>query len=145
MKALYEQDIFDAARSGEIETVKAHLKQGVDLAARNECGFTALHCAAAAGHAVDEQKSLAVIDLLLKAGSPVDATSRDGRTALYLAAEFSGTVAPLKLLIQAGAKVDVRNAHGVHIVINAQAKEVQKFLSDVTGHPIPAPRLELNL
>jgi len=33
-----------------------------------------------------------VIDLLLKAGSPVDAVSTDGRTALYLAAEFSRTV-----------------------------------------------------
>jgi bifunctional non-homologous end joining protein LigD len=134
------KDIFDAARSGEIETVKAHLDRGIDLTATNHYGFTALHCAAMACNTVDEQKALAVIDLLLKAGSPVNATSRDGRTVLYLAAEFSRTVAPLKVLIQAGAMVDVRNAHGTHILTNAMAKEVQRFLSDLTGHPIPPPR-----
>jgi bifunctional non-homologous end joining protein LigD len=135
------KDIFDAARSGEIETVKAQLAQGIDLTATNQYGFSALHCAAVACNSVDEQKALAVLDLLLEAGSPVDATSRDGRTALYLAAEFSPTLAPLKALIQAGAKVDVRNAHGVHIVTNAMAKEVQGFLSDLTGHPIPPRRV----
>jgi len=134
------KDIFDAARSGEIETVKVHLNQGVDLSATNEYGFTALHCAAMACNAVDEPKALAVIDLLLKAGSPVEAVSNDGRTVLFLAAEFSRTVAPLEVLIRAGAKADVRNAHGVHIVTNAAAKQVQRFLSDLTGHPIPAPR-----
>ena len=134
------KDIFDAARSGEIETVKAHLDRGIDLTATNEYGFTVLHCAAMACNTVDEPRALAVIDLLLRAGSPVDATSRDGRTVLYLAAEFSPTLAPLKMLIQAGAGVDVRNAHGAHIVTNAMAKEVQRFLSALTGHPIPPPR-----
>jgi bifunctional non-homologous end joining protein LigD len=134
------KDIFEAARSGEIETVKAHLNRGIDLRATNDYGFTALHCAAVACNTVDEEKALAVIDLLLKAGSLVEAVSKDGRTVLFLAAEFSRTVAPLEMLIRAGARVDVRNAHGAHIVTNAGAKEVQRFLSDLTGHPIPASR-----
>lgn len=138
-----EKNIFEAARSGELEMVKAHLDQSVDLASRNQYGFTALHCAAMGCNTVIEQKASAVIDLLLKAGSPVNATSRDGRTALYLAAEFSPTVKPLKLLIAAGAETDVRDDHGNHIVANAMAKEVQEFLSGLTGHPIPTPPLEL--
>ncbi|MEQ1752459.1 MAG: ankyrin repeat domain-containing protein [Prosthecobacter sp.] len=84
-----------------------------------------------------------MIKILLKAGSPVDATSNDSRTALYLAAEFSPTVEPLRLLIQAGATADVCNAHGNHIVTNAMREEVQKFLSVLTGHPLPAPRVEI--
>jgi bifunctional non-homologous end joining protein LigD len=138
-----EKNIFDAARFGDLSAVEAHLSRGIDLAAKNEYGFTALHCAAMGCNTVNEQTAIAVINVLLKAGSPVDATSNDGRTALFLAAEFSPMVEPLRLLIQAGAKADVRSAHGIHIVANAMAEEVQKFLSALTGHPLPAPRVEM--
>lgn len=136
-------DNFDAARCGDIETLRTHLNRGVDLTAENRYGFKALHCAVMACNSVDEHKALEVIELLLKAGSPVNATNRDGRTALYLAAESARTIAPLKLLLQAGATVDADTARGRNIVANARAKEVQKFLSELTGQPIPPPRIEL--
>lgn len=39
-------DIFDAARASDVKTVRAHIEKGCDLKAKNEYGFTALHCAA---------------------------------------------------------------------------------------------------
>jgi len=74
--------------------VKAFLEQGADLFARNEYGFTALPCAAMGCNTTDEQTAVAIIELLLKAGSPVEAAGRQAGPALYLAAEFSPTVAP---------------------------------------------------
>jgi hypothetical protein len=140
MAQAMQQDIFEAARSGELDAVKSWLQQGADLAARNKYGFTALHCAVMGCDAAGERAALAVIELLLKAGSSVEEMSSDGRTPLFLAAEFSSTVEPLKMLIQAGAKADVRDSHGNHIVTNALTKEAQEFLATVTGHPIELPR-----
>jgi hypothetical protein len=138
-----EKNIFEAARAGDEKRVKICLEEGVDLVAKNEYGFTALHCAAMGCNAADGISALVVINLLLNAGSLVNATSNDGRTALYLAAEFSPTIEPLKVLIDAGAEADIRDAHGNHIVTNAMTEEVQEFLSRLTGHPIPQPPLQL--
>jgi len=85
---------------------------------------------------------VALVKTLIDAGAPVNAVARDGRTVLFMAAEFSRWVEPLKLLIEAGANPDVRNSHGVHIVTNSNVKEVQEFLSMVTGQPVPPPRVQ---
>ncbi len=137
------KDIFGAAQSGDLDALHTYLSQGVDLTLMNEYGFTALHCAVMGCNTVAKLQALAVTEALLKAGSPVNALSRDGRTPLYLAAEFSPTVEPLQMLIQAGAKADIRDTHGNHIVTNAMSSDVQAYLSALTGHPIPQPPLEL--
>lgn len=137
------QSIFDAARMGDIEALRAHLKRHPDLAASNENGFTPLHCAAMGLNALDEARGLAVIDALIQAGSPLEAPSKDGRTALYLAAEFSQSLAPVQRLLDAGAQADVCSSYGVHVVANAMLPEVQALLSAVTGVPIPPPPVEL--
>jgi hypothetical protein len=137
-----EKDIFEAARSGDIAAVEAHITRGADLSAKNPYGFTALHCAAMGCNTVDEERAFAIIKSLLKAGSPIDLPSKDGRTALFLAAEFSRTLGPVKLLIESGAKADIRSAHGIHVVTNAMTEVVRQFLSDLTGHPVPPPRVE---
>lgn len=135
-----EMNIFEAARAGDLETVTACLARGDDPGATNERGFTALHQAAIGSNQTD---TLAVIDLLLQAGSPLETPDPDGRTALYLAAELSCTLAPVQRLIQAGARVDIASAHGTHIVINALLPEVKQLLSELTGKPIPPPPIEL--
>lgn len=135
-----DKTIYEAALSGEFETVKAHIDRGFDVATRNQDGLTALHCAAIGCNSTDVNKSLATINLLVKAGSPVNATIHDGRTALYLAAEFSPAVEPLRLLVDSGAEVDIRDSHGNHIVKNAKCKEVKEYLSHLTDYHQPPSR-----
>lgn len=136
------EDIFQAAFTGNDKQVKSCLEQGSNPATMDENGFTPLHYATMGCNTIAEAKVLAVIDLLLKAGSPVNATSKDGRTALYLAAEFSPTLEPLKILLDAGARADICDTHGNHIVTNTKTKEAREFLSKLTGHPVPQPLIE---
>ena len=80
--------------------------------------------------------------LLLDAGAALETTAGGGRTALYLAAEFAKSVEPVQLLLDAGAEADITDDGGIHVVENANAPEVKKLLSRVTGHPVPLPRIE---
>ena len=61
--------IHDAARDGNIETVKQHLAAGTDVNAKNDGGYTPLHYAAFNGH-----KEIA--ELLIAKGADVNA--KDG-------------------------------------------------------------------
>lgn len=131
--------IFDAAREGDIATVRACLAAGADPAAINAYGFTALQTAAMGSNTTPVERNLAVLRALLDAGSPLEYAGKDGRTALYLAAEFAPTTDAVQLLIDAGAKADIRDGHGNHILVNAMTDEVIELLSRVTGKPIPEP------
>jgi Ankyrin repeats (3 copies) len=138
-----KQDIFEAARSGDVAQVQTFLSSGVDVSLVNDHGFTALQCAAMGTNSAGEADILAILRLLIAAGSPLEFESKDGRTALYLAAEFSRYMAPVQMLIDAGAKTDIYSGHGPHVVVNAMMPAVQALLSQLIGYPIPAPRLEL--
>ncbi len=131
--------IHDAARQGDVETVRECLKAGVDPSAKNEYGFTALHCAAAGSNSASTERIIDVMKLLVAAGSPIEAIGGGGRTPLYLAAEFSKSPAPVQFLLDAGANPHVTNQHGNTIVQNAMMPEVQQLLSNITGIPIPKP------
>lgn len=135
-------DMFEAARKGNLEGVNACLEAGADPAGVNDYGFTALHCAAAGLNSADESQVMEVMQLLLDKGCPLELASSDGRTALYLAAEFALGTAGVQLLLDAGAKADIFSAHGIHIVVNAMVPEVQALLSKTTGYPVPPPRIE---
>ncbi len=134
--------IFDAARSGDVQRVRACLEAGADPAAVNEYGFTALQLAAMGANSTEIAENLAVLKLLIDAGSPLE-YQRDGRTALYLAAEFAPSTDAVQLLIAAGARVDISNAQGNHITVNAMMPEVQELLSALTGVPLAEPEPEL--
>ncbi|RIX82037.1 ankyrin repeat domain-containing protein [Acidovorax cavernicola] len=131
--------IFDAAREADVDTVRACIEAGADVAAVNKQGFTALQCAAMGTNEAGAEPILAVMQLLLDAGSPLEYTGPDGRTALYLTAEFSPTTQPVQLLIDAGANPDVSDSHGNHITENAMEEEVAQLLSRITGHALPEP------
>jgi hypothetical protein len=137
-----KQDIFEAARGGDVAQVQTFLNSGADASLINDYGFTALQCAAMGTNSADETDILAVLRLLIAAGSPLEFESKDGRTALYLAAEFSPYVSPVQLLIDAGAKTDICSSYGRHIVANAMMPEVQALLSQLTGKPIPVKPVE---
>ncbi|KQX87207.1 ankyrin repeat domain-containing protein [Variovorax sp. Root473] len=131
--------IFDAASEADVDTVRACIEAGADMAAVNRQGFTALQCAAMGTNEAELEPILAVLQLLLDAGSPLEYAGSDSRTALYLAAEFSPTTAPVQLLIDAGANPDVSDGHGNHITENAMEEEVAELLSRITGHALPGP------
>ena len=131
--------IFDAAREADVKTVRACIEAGADMNAVNKQGFTALQCAAMGSNETETEPNLAELRLLLEAGSPLEYTGTDGRTALYLAAEFAPTVDAVQLLLDAGAKADISDSHGNHITENAMMEEVVELLAGVTGKPIPEP------
>ncbi len=133
-------DIFEAARSGKIDIVKQHIEAGADLSEKNMHGFTALHCIAMGSNSLDKETTMSILKLLVEAGSPLEIIGGGNRTPLYLLAEFSRHLEPVQYLVEAGANPDVSSERDVHVVINSNIKEVQQYLSDLTGFPVPPPR-----
>lgn len=133
------RNIFEAARRNDIVALNGFLAQSPDLAAVNEFGFTALHEAAVGDNCGNV--SFDAIKLLIEAGSPINfpAKNETKRTPLYLAAEFSQTLEPVKYLVEQGAEANIYAYGGRHIVENAMSPEVQAWLSEITGFAIPEP------
>ena len=68
-------DIWEAARTGNIEAVKQHLAAGTDVNAKTGSGWTPLHYTAREGHKE-------ITDLLLTNGADVNAKNDEGGTPL---------------------------------------------------------------
>jgi Ankyrin repeats (3 copies) len=134
-------DRFEAAQASNVEAVRQLLAAGADVSAVGEHGFTALQRAAMGSNQADDADNLAVLKMLVEAGSPLEfAKEGDGRTALYFQAEFSNTVESVQYLLDAGANPDVSDSYGNHVTVNAMLEEVQALLSRVTGVPLrPSP------
>lgn len=133
-------DLFEAARAADVEAVRGFLAAGAGLHAVDGHGFTALQSAAIGSNQSDDADNLTVLRLLVEAGSPLEYVKPgDGRTALYLLAEFSNTPESVQYLVDAGAKADVSDPHGNHITVNAMLEEVQELLSRITGVPLQPP------
>jgi ankyrin repeat protein len=97
--------VADAAMSGDIEKVRALIKQGADVNAAQGDGTTALHWAAENGH-------LEMTSVLLFAGARLEAATRNGAyTPLHLASE-AGHAAVIEALLRAGADADAKAGSG---------------------------------
>ena len=130
-------EFFAAARMGDAETVREHLEAGIDVASLNEYGQTALHCAAIGSNTADIGRIVEVMNLLIEFGAPLDSIGTFGLTPLYTAAEMTQALAPVQVLLDAGANPNVTNLAGIDIVTNAMIPDVKKLLSDLTGIPLP--------
>lgn len=89
----------------------------------NQSGWTALHYAAAVGH---EQ----IVAVLLENKADVNAHSPNQTTPLMMAAR-KGSVPVARLLLQAGANRDLRNALGMNALdfaIESEKQAMQAFL-----------------
>ena len=88
--------VADAAQRGDLDAVRALLRDGADVNAAQGDGMTALHWAA---HHDDDE----LVDVLLYAGARVDSGTRIGHyTPLHLAARAAGTTV-VEMLLDAGS------------------------------------------
>ena len=97
-----ESPLMLAALKGHLALVKKLVERDADV---NKTGWTALHYAASGGHTQ-------VIDFLLENSAYIDAESPNGTTPLMMAAMY-GSPESVKLLIQAGADLNVKNMVGM--------------------------------
>jgi hypothetical protein len=91
----------DAAKAGDVATVRSLLDSGGDIDARDRYGQTALMLAAHHGHE-------ALVDLLIEHGANLDVTAKYSLSALMLAV-IAGHTEIVRRLVQAGAN---RRLHG---------------------------------
>jgi uncharacterized protein len=92
-----------AARGAEVDIMQHLLQKGADPRHRDIYGHTALHMAVGAppyGRGAINQAEC--VELLLKAGSELEAETKDGGTALASAAWF-GCAPAVEVLLNAGA------------------------------------------
>jgi ankyrin repeat protein len=99
-------EMHDAAKSGDVEKVKALLKKNPALASsKDTTGTTPLHLAAGYGHKE-------VAELLLAHKARVNAKANEGDTPLHLAA-FHGHTDVAELLLAGKAKVNAKDKAGL--------------------------------
>lgn len=99
------EDIFNAAKSGDVTAVKAYLETGFDLNNKlDEYDNTVLIIAAQYGRAE-------IVKFLIENQVEIDAKDSDGMTALMLAAK-GGHTDTVRLLLEAGADITVTDHKG---------------------------------
>ncbi len=92
--------LIEAARNGDLRTVRALVAKGSNVNARSPMGFSALSGAASKGHTE-------VVKFLLENGVNVNEQLRFGTNALNQAS-FGGHLSTVGLLIAKGADVNIR-------------------------------------
>ena len=114
--------ILTAARNGDLEKVKALLKDKADLvSSKDNEAFTPLHMAAGQGHT-------AVVELLLSFESDVNGKDNEGYTPLHFAAS-EGQKEVAKLLLANKADVNARNSSGESPLHHAAEKGHQELVA----------------
>ena len=102
----------DAARRGDLETLKLALEKGANLHAKDGFGRSALLSATMSG------RNLEMIKFLQARGLPIDEPDNQSRAPLAYAAG-SGDVAIVSYLIEQGALVDRKDWQGQTALFNA--------------------------
>ncbi len=90
--------VLEAARSGDVDRLRAELRAGGDVNAAQGDGFTALHWAARTGNRE-------AAELLIAAGADLSATTRLGSHAPLHVAAAAGSAGVAEALIAAGVEV----------------------------------------
>lgn len=131
------KNFFEACRTGELDLVKEYIQNGSELNEYSTHGFTPLHYAAMGSNETKAEINIEILKVLVDAGADVNEISKDGRSILFLLAEFSPLLEAVQFLIEKGANPEFRDSNGNHIVENAMMPEIQEYLSQLTGFPIP--------
>lgn len=110
-----ETALMHACIKGHMELVRQMLRMGAKI---NHPGWTPLHYAASA----DTEHSVEIAALLLEHHAYIDAESPNQSTPLMLAAQY-GSEAMVRLLLSAGADVQLKNQLGLTAVDFARRSE----------------------
>ncbi|WP_164522222.1 ankyrin repeat domain-containing protein [Halocella sp. SP3-1] len=105
---LYNDELINAAKSGEVEEVKKLIKNGIDINARNDLGNTALI-------ETIKEGDCKIVKILLEAGAGVNIKNDHGQTALMEAAK-KGYYKIVKLLLDSAADIDLKCSKGNALV-----------------------------
>ncbi len=105
------KELVEAAKGGDLETVRRLLKTGADVESKDSRGQNALLHASYKGH-------LGVVQELIRAGADVNMVGSRGETPLLAAAD-GGNPEVLKALIAAGGNRDYRNDGGATLLAAA--------------------------
>ena len=98
-KAIRDEALHQSARTGDLNSLRARLREGADPNARDAAGRTALLDAVAAGQ-IDAAR------MLLDSGAKANITSSEGRTPLIEAATL-GHLEITQVLIHSGADLNI--------------------------------------
>lgn len=154
----FADKVFDAARTGDADSLAQWLAAGLPPDLRNAKGDSLLMLASYHGHAaaaalllqhgadaalanlrgqtplagVAFKGDLAMAELLLDHGAGVDSPSPDGRTPLMFAAMFN-RLDIMRLLIARGARVDATDAQGTTPLGCALAMGAQEAAAVLRG------------
>jgi uncharacterized protein len=101
--------LIEAVKTGNVESVRALLKERVDVNAPQADGATALHWAV-------HRDNLATADLLIRAGARANVANELGATPLYLACTNRNT-AMVKRLLAAGANPNAALLRGQTVLM----------------------------
>jgi len=127
---VHAQEMLDAAEEGNLEQVKALLKENSELVfVKDDGDTTPLHAAALRGH-------LEVVKLLLLCRAHVNARDIFGETALHKAA-YAGSKAETEILLAHNAVVNAEDKKGrtpLKIATEQGNTEVAALLRQRGGH-----------
>src|SRR5208337_5502443 len=98
------EDLWQAAKRGDLPEIKSLLDKGAEVNAKNDNGSTALMAASLQGHPE-------IVQALLAKGAEVNAKNNNGSTAL-MAACLQGHREIVEALLAKGAEVNVKNNNG---------------------------------
>ena len=118
--------LIDAVKTGNVESVRALIKQRVDVNAALPDGTTALHWAA-------DANANEIARLLIAAGAKASAANRYGVTPLTLAAT-NGNAALTDTLLKAGANPNVTVGEGETILMTAARSGNVETIKALVAH-----------
>lgn len=129
--------VLDAAKRGDIESLKAELRSGADVNAAQGDGFTALHWAAKLGNR-------GVAEVLIAAGADIKATTRIGSHMPLHVAAAAGQAGVAEALLRAGAPVAVPTNTGARSIHFAAASGDPETVRVLASHGADVNAVEPN-
>jgi len=126
--------LIQAVKSQDAESVRALLKQRIDVKAAQGDGSTALHWAA-------DLDNLSIADVLIRAGAPVNAANDLGATPLYLACRNRSALMVDRLLA-AGANANAKLLNGETVLMTCARTGEPKTVKALLLHGADAKAKE---